>query len=528
MHLSISNSNQRIADGPWLRIAVLAAILTAAFVGAWEGFWRSRGFFPSLNDDPLLWTLARREVRPRDPSQFVLLGSSRMQLGMNLDEFARVMSCEKPIQLAIDGGSCLPILHHLAETEDFAGTVIADIWPAPIYSEVLPTVPNARIDYYKNATVSQIVEAKLHVWLQNYLAIRRPELFPHNILKSATQGEWPKPLYVTTRLDRSKPADYTLVKTFDLPLYIPRETPPPGDPSGKSPEKWLAEVKHIEDSVSRIQARGGRVVLFYFPSDGSTRQWEEDKWPRWKYWDVLANNTTALTIHPDDYPALKRFRCRDGSHLDYRDTAAFARVFCEVLGPLLRGETPPGYVPRDVWAKCVNLVKDAKVIEAPPCTDGHGFEITLADRPTTEFTVPTVFNPSVLTLDLGRVVRADMLEIVEMAWRGKIGSLDDFAIELSADGDAWSKLHDTGSPGGRDCYDLHPTSTGYDLRDVPGFRFIRLTARRALQDNRLLLQRIFVWSGYPLQDQLPRLKIAASTRPAQGVAAAAVSPSSTP
>ncbi len=493
-------------QGRWAATGLLALVLTLLVLGGWEVYWRGRGFTSALVDDNNLWAMTRRTLRSNDPHQAALLGASRMQLGIDLPTFQRETGY-RPVQLAMDGCLCLPILEHLANSSGFRGLVVCDVWPTAFYKrDPAAGAAAAAIRCYERSTISQIVEEWLQLRLHQLFAFRRPEFSPRQLLKALQTRTWPKPAHTRLFADRSKRGDFTLIKTFDLPAYVRPEQPPPGDPQSKSPEQWRADVTAIQSMVARIQGRGGQVVFFYFPATGGTRQWEEEQWPRYKYWDVLATNTTATCIHPDDYPVLGRFLARDGSHLDFRDTPAFTREFARILSARLRGEQPPDHVPPEAWARCENLARRARVVEQPSWIDGRDFEGVLRETPGFDSAASLSRNPSTVTLDLGAPVTAALLEMVEYAWRGKALSFADFLWETSLDGQAWAELYDTRRGGSVTAYDLHPSVTGFDLRGRPPFRFLRLTVRRAVEDDRLFLRRLLIWSQYPRQDELPRLR----------------------
>ena len=83
--------------------------------------------------------------------------------------------------------------------------------------------------------------------------------------------------------------------------------------------------------VRRIEDRGGRVVFVKLPVSGELVRFEQKRFPRQRYWDVLAASTSAVTIHCADHPELAGFECPDGSHLDYRDARVFTRAFGNML-----------------------------------------------------------------------------------------------------------------------------------------------------------------------------------------------------
>ena len=84
-------------------------------------------------------------------------------------------------------------------------------------------------------------------------------------------------------------------------------------------------LKRIGKATDALRARDGGVLFVRMPSTGAVGQAEETRYPRSKYWDALARNTKALTVHWMDYPELSGFRCVEGSHLKHGDNARFTR-----------------------------------------------------------------------------------------------------------------------------------------------------------------------------------------------------------
>ncbi len=499
---STSNSSDRLPAGPWIRTGLLAFGLVAGLLGGWDVFWRSRGFHPGFNDDAVLWSHSRRQVEADDPGEIVLIGASRIKIGIDLRIFAEVFG-RKPVQLAIDGCLCVPVLKHLADCEDFRGTVVADVWPTAFYkSDPAPGGAAAPVRYYEKSTFSQSIEELLQLQMQRVLTFRLPDLSFKQLRKAHGDHKWPTPRHVRLFYDRSQKADYTLIKTFDLPMYVERETPPEGDPASKSPEDWLAMVRDIQKMVASIQSRGGQVVFAFIPSSDSTRQWEEDNWPRYKYWDVLAKNTTALTIHPDDYRSLGVFHCPDGSHLDFRDVPGFTRAFSRVLKDVLAGRTPPDYSSPEMRASNRNIARQASILEAPVFAEGFPPEAILREMPKIQFSATVTVNPCTMIFDLGQETQAALLQVVQYAYPGQVWSYEDYAWHVSVDRRAWIPVFDARSEAGCRLYNMHPTCTGFDLRDFAPFRYLRFTLRRARDDNRLFMRRLLLWSRYYGQDSL--------------------------
>ena len=132
-----SNSNQRLPTGPWAKVWLTTAVLVVLGVVAVESFWRSRGFHPVLTDDAGLWALARGHVQKDNPHRIVLVGSSRIHLGVDVGTLAESFpDWPRPVQLAIHGSNCLPVLQQLSRDEHFVGIAIVEVKPWSFYAGI--------------------------------------------------------------------------------------------------------------------------------------------------------------------------------------------------------------------------------------------------------------------------------------------------------------------------------------------------------------------------------------------------------
>ena len=139
------------------------------------------------------------------------------------------------------------------------------------------------------------------------------------------------PSYLLTKSDRSRLADYTRP---DISEHRRKreELTRTGYNGGQFsfPVFWEG-IQKLEDLVTKIQTRGGKVIFVRFPTSGNCWQMDEEYLPKAKYWDVFAAHTRARTIHFKDYPSLSAFECPDCSHLDYRDAILFTKALVAIL-----------------------------------------------------------------------------------------------------------------------------------------------------------------------------------------------------
>jgi hypothetical protein len=318
-----------LPTGPWGRTWVVALLVAASLVGGYEGFWRLRGFRPTLTDDAGLWVAARARVRDDDPEQVVLVGDSRMQLG--LDPAAYGAGGPEPVMLAIDGQTPYTILGDLAANTRFRGTVLVDVSPTSFGRDDVTTpaeVPAEFLSTFRHRSAIDGLEQALRSVVQRSLVLRLPDIGPRALVASARTG-FPKPGYLDVRPNRFKAADYTKADVAALVRTRVEATrllsPLPAAEMGRRAEQ-------VHNLIAPILARGGRVVFIFFPISGEAGRIERQLMPRRDYFDVLATKTTA--IHFEDVPSLRDFTCPDGSHLDYRDAGEFSRRLAVVVREL--------------------------------------------------------------------------------------------------------------------------------------------------------------------------------------------------
>lgn len=345
--------------GPWAvpLLAGMAALLL--FVLIMEGRLALRGYVPTLADSAELWTSERARASALGERALILVGGSRIQLGADLEVLRRETGLE-PVQLAIDGSNFMPVLADLAADPGVRGTVIVD------FSEhlLLGSDANDRAPAMLRAwrtegaappwtfagSEGRLARA-LHARLRSYADGAGPWLS----LRTRLLRRDPVPQYLVTLPDRSRYADYARVPMPEfyfgrvmrhLGEYLtvpPRKTyveveamlrrqieaqPPWLDRSGD----YLAGVMKMARLVADIRRRGGRVLVVRLPTSGLITLLDEQRFPRAAFWQEMARNVGAPTLHSADVPALREFHCPDGSHLDMRDRARFSSALVTALG----------------------------------------------------------------------------------------------------------------------------------------------------------------------------------------------------
>jgi len=329
VHSSTSSSDARAWLASW-GIALLVVLMCAV---AWETFWRSRGFAPSVTDDAALWVSARREVEPSNRDQIVLVGSSRTQVDIDPGAFTSATGWSKPIQLAVTMGPTFPVLENLAKESEFGGIVIAEVNPVIFFASlrVLDEIIERYIDRYQILTPANIIELRLSTFIQQLSTARLPALSAPELGRAFDRGRWPRPSHYTVDRDRYQSMDFA-----KLPGLAERNR-------RIAAARVLSKVRFFEPKglarrfaeiavlVEAIEARGGEVIFVRLPTNGHILVNEREVVPREKYWDVFAAQSPSLTIHFEDHLELASFIAPDGEHLDHRDAIVFSKRLGEVI-----------------------------------------------------------------------------------------------------------------------------------------------------------------------------------------------------
>ena len=332
MPSSISSSEPRkIPGGNWRATWLVTLAIAVGLAWSLEHVTRAHGQRPSVVDDPVSWSVARRTVDD-DPRVVVFVGASRMALGYSADAFAEAAPGLRGVQLAIDGASPFGVLEDLADDDQFRGVAVVDMieWEvgvpdafndARLYvrrAHALWRAPGALV----NRTLAGVAQSELAV-----LAIGGRRL----LTSWLGAARWPLPSWVAADRERISRADYSLAEPAALArkrdtrlATIPATTP--------SPDEWLGLVaRDLEPLFGRIRAHGGDVVVIHMPLSGRLIEVFDQKYPRQRYWDVFAQRSAAHVIHFRDIPAMAKLSCPDEMHLDQEDQAAFTRALIDAL-----------------------------------------------------------------------------------------------------------------------------------------------------------------------------------------------------
>lgn len=329
MPSSTSSFERRLPAGAWSRTWVVAAAIAIVAVAWLEHASRAHGQRPSVVDDPVRWSLARRAV-DGDRNVVAFVGTSRLELAYSAEAFAAAAPKLRGVQLAINGVPAIGVLPDLAADPDFHGVAVVDLdewdiaWgdfqglaaPYVKRSHALWRAPGA----LANRLLAGLVQAQLAVLAVGGRAF----------IRGLTRLSWPPATWVATATDRTGHGDYTVAEPRALRAKAEWRY---GNFTHPFPtaDEWLALAHQMEPLVAQIRAHGGDVVFVHLPISGGLAAKFDEHYPRAQYWDRFAAQTAAHVIHFRDVPALAQLPCADEMHLDQQYQGTFARGLVDAM-----------------------------------------------------------------------------------------------------------------------------------------------------------------------------------------------------
>ena len=182
-------ADQRIPPDHWLKSMGLSALIFVAGLALFEGYGRKLGFQPSLRDNTGLWSLNRDKATG---NVLAIVGSSRAQLGLDLDAITSETSHNDVVQLSINGSSSLLVLEDLAADSDFTGSVLMEINPIYFFFTDQDSTHSNRaaqkLVAHENASAWQSIEQEMLMGFQSRFVFGLPQLAPQHLLKNGQRG----------------------------------------------------------------------------------------------------------------------------------------------------------------------------------------------------------------------------------------------------------------------------------------------------------------------------------------------------
>lgn len=322
--------------------AVCMLLLVVVSVFLWEYYWRDKGFSVAYDDDEALWAKNRSLVYQPQESSTVFIGSSRIQFDLDIPVWEKNTG-EHAVQLALHGACPRLALENLANDEKFKGKLIIDVTEGLFFSPGEDGEMSKRVKYLKEVTPAQKVSARLGFGLESQLVFLDKDFFSMNALLKDLRipnrkgvrpdGIFPKKFsYVNFRrqeimMDEFEKETSMQNQVTGLWAMWGALSKDPGI-RGDTLQKIFDEVK---TSITKIKARGGKVIFIRTPSSGGYWANEPIQYPRAAYWDKLLTITNCAGIHFIDYPETKDMICPEWSHLKHSDAVLYTKALIGIL-----------------------------------------------------------------------------------------------------------------------------------------------------------------------------------------------------
>lgn len=341
-----------IPPQPWGKILLGALTLFLLLMAGWEWYWRSYGATPGYRNSNGAWAEQRRRIDTGEGGKTVLIGSSRILFDVQLPEWERATG-ERPIQLALEGTSAVPLLEDLAADPAFTGRLVVGVAPDLFFSGF--AYRGEAISHFHKQGPSQ----RSGHWLSKrllepYFAFYDPDFALATVIR---RQDWPlrpgerrntrvRKLMVQGSGDRNThmwrkvevdPQYRALARSIWAEEFS-GPPPPVMDTPEKARKLMETQIERAARAIATLRARGVRVVFVRPPSNGEYYAFEQKVMPRAWTWDVLLQRTGIPGIHFEDYPQLQGGELPEWSHL----TAADARRFTVALAPLVEREFAHG------------------------------------------------------------------------------------------------------------------------------------------------------------------------------------------
>jgi hypothetical protein len=312
---------------------VIGLVVFVTALAGWEFYWRGWGSEPAIRNSPGLWAMQRRRIDNGEGHETVIVGSSRMLFDVQLPVWEQVGG-ERPIQLAIEGTSPLPVMEQLADDPDFTGRLVIGVAPDIFFTGF--TYLSDKYELYTKETPSERVAQRLSMTLlEPWLAYYDEDFALTKVLK---RQSWPArkgaPAFLEVRklavssADRnthmwSKVENDAEYAALCQRIWAQDFTEAPFGSEEALQKKIAGEIDRAVKVVERLRARGVSIVFVRAPSDADYLAFEDRWFPRETTWNVLLEKTGVPGIHFEDYPAMQGLRLPEWSHLAAEDAGKY-------------------------------------------------------------------------------------------------------------------------------------------------------------------------------------------------------------
>jgi hypothetical protein len=309
--------------------------------------WRAFGANPGYRNSDGQWAIERRRIDAGEGHRTVLTGASRVLFDVQLPAWQRVTG-ERPIQLAMEGTTPVPVIEDLAADPAFTGRLLIGVAPDVFFSGF--AYRGGVVEYARDEGPSQRSGTWLSMrLLEPYFAFYDPDFALAVVVRR--QAWWPPRPGLRGYMRVRKLAEHDADRNTWMWDKVENDTayrdlarriwaqdfagPLPGMETPEGARKVVDEqIDKAAQAIATLRARGVRIVFVRPPSNGDYYAYEEKYLPRAETWDRLLERTATPGIHFDDYPQLQGYDLPEWSHISRADAVRFT----EQLAPLVVAE----------------------------------------------------------------------------------------------------------------------------------------------------------------------------------------------
>ena len=339
---------------PWQRIFLVALVLFALLMTGWEMYWRAYGASPTYRNSDGQWAQQRRRIDAGEGGKTVLIGSSRVLFDVELPVWEKLAG-ERPIQLAIEGTSSVPVLEDLAADPNFTGHLLVGVAPDLFFSGF--AYRGKVVPFYHKESPSQRSGNWLSMHLlEPFFAFDDPDFALATVVK---RQAWPlrpgmkentavrklrvsdadRNTHMWSKLEID-PAYRALARSIWAERFA--GPPPPNMDTPAKLQKLIdTQIQRAVVAVAKLRARGVQVLFVRPPSMGPYLAFENKVFPRARTWDVLLQRTGAPGIHFQDYPELQGYDQPEWSHLSASEANRFTAALYRIVEQNYWHRAPP-------------------------------------------------------------------------------------------------------------------------------------------------------------------------------------------
>ena len=311
----------------WIGIALAGVLL----IGTAEACLRSAGFESGPHDDDLFWAQHRLSVDTLGKKSVVILGSSRCQADVIVDQLSQSLS-RQVVQLGIAGASPLPVLEDLAKSE-YTGLVVLSVSPQHVFSDSVQRTGKSRdwVARYREVASSpgERIELRISLAARDMAVLRQDFNWRTVVNRYVLAGE---------TAPRENWAHETRWARFpDVMKGNRRGVKVPIPQVDQSLEGREALIRRFRVAIELIAQRGGQTIIVRPPSTGADYakiglvDTEKQFMPRAEFYDRLVRACDVAAYHADDISELAELYGADGSHLCESDAAIFTAWLSTVI-----------------------------------------------------------------------------------------------------------------------------------------------------------------------------------------------------